>query len=295
MLNVLLGACAVLLVATSGVRAATAVDLYQDMAGGHDGDLLTPAIMNASAHPGTLGWGLNGGPWFVSSRNARSLPGPVIVDGVMYSGTGATHSWMLNNSNAMNYVSGSIGTHAYAAITVAFYYTTGRAAWPRNYVIYDTVTIAFLDGTYACMQTINQGSNGPYGKGPYLRAHSRDLTAKTTYSPAVTPIVAGKTYWINLNYNAAGTNVEGSFGTVSLATFDPDNGFAQVGSTIIAPSRPDKAAWHVMFGRTDNHGNETNDLAQSWFSHILIDYSHATFPLIPAGTNAAPPRAATAK
>jgi hypothetical protein len=268
-----------LLLAAAGARAATEVDIYQDMTEGADGDLLTSALMNASAHPGTFGWGFTGGPWYVSSKNARRLPGPVTVGGVTYDGTRGTHSWMLNNSNSMNYVSVYLGKGGpYTAITVAFYYTTGRQPLPRNYVIYDTVTVLGRDHTFACMQTINQGENGPYGKGPYLRAHSKDEHAKTTYSPNTTPIVAGKTYWINLNYSAAGK------GTVSLATFDPDKGFAQVGPTLVAPSCPDKVAWNVMLGRTDNHGNEPNDLAQSSFSHILVDFTHAAFPLVPTNS-----------
>lgn len=272
-------ACAALLLAAAGARAATEVDIYQDMTEGADGDLLTSALMNASAHPGTFGWGFTGGPWYVSSKNARRLPGPVTVGGVTYDGTRGTHSWMLNNSNSMNYVSVYLGKGGpYTAITVAFYYTTGRQPLPRNYVIYDTVTVLGRDHTFACMQTINQGENGPYGKGPYLRAHSKDEHAKTTYSPNTTPIVAGKTYWINLNYSAAGK------GTVSLATFDPDKGFAQVGPTLVAPSCPDKVAWNVMLGRTDNHGNEPNDLAQSSFSHILVDFTHAAFPLVPTNS-----------
>jgi hypothetical protein len=71
-----------LLAAGADVRAATAVDIYQDMANGKDGDLLTPAGMNASSPPGAAGWALNGGPWFVSTRHASSAPGPVTVGGV---------------------------------------------------------------------------------------------------------------------------------------------------------------------------------------------------------------------
>jgi hypothetical protein len=267
------------LLLASGAHAATAVDLYQDMEGGKDGDLLTPAIMSASSHPGAVGWEITGGPWFVSTRHAMNLPGPVTVGGVTYNGTNSTRCWMLNTSNAVNFIGANFGkSGGRSAITVAFYYTTDLSV--RNYHIYDTVVLYGRSGTYACMQTKNAEADGPH-----LRAHSCDAKG-TTFSPDMTKIVAGKTYWINLNYNA-------DKGIVSLATFDPARAFAQVGTTLVSQSRPDKAPWRIWLGRADNHGNQTNDLSQSWFGDIMIDYTDAAFPLIPS--NAAPSGAAAAK
>jgi hypothetical protein len=264
--------CAAFLAVNAEVRAATPVDIYQDMAGGNDGDLLTPAGMNASTHPGAAAWAINGGPWFVSTRHARSAPAAVTVDGVAYSGTGGSRTWMLNTNNAMNYVWVHAGkSDSRPAITLAFYYTTDLSV--RNYHIYDTVSIYCQDGTYGCMQTRNGD-----GQGPKICAHSCDAKGKTTYSPAMTRITAGKTYWINLNYNAAGP------GTVSLATLDPDNAFAQVGATLVSESRPAKGPWRIWLGRTDNHGNQTNDHSQTWFGQIMIDYTKAAFPLIPSAS-----------
>jgi hypothetical protein len=186
---------------------------------------------------------------------------------------------MLNTSNAMNYVGAYVGkSGGRAAITLAFYYTTDLSV--RNYHIYDTVTIYGRSGTFACMQTKNAEADGPH-----LRAHSCDPKG-TTFSPDMTKIVAGKTYWINLNYNA-------DKGTVSLATFDPERAFAQVGTTLVSQTRPDKAPWRIWLGRADNHGNQTNDLSQSWFGDIMIDCTDAAFPLIPS--NATPSGATAAR
>ena len=120
---------------------------------------------------------------------------------------------------------------------------------------------------------------------------SSDLkTAHSTFSSTVIPIVAGKTYWVNLNYSAAGA------GAVSLAAFDPDNGFAQVGSTAVAESCPDTVGWNVMIGRADNDGNEPADAEHSWISQIMVDFTHAAFPLVPsADTNSLPSGAKEAK
>ena len=283
-------AYAVLLLACATARAATAVDLYQDMASGKDGDLLTPAIMNASSHPDVSKWYITGGgPWFVSDRHVGKTPGPVTVGAATYDGTNAAHAWMLNTSNAAHYVAICLDRHMQnPAVTLAFYYTTELTV--RNYHIFDTISIYSPNGHFSCMQT----GNGD-GKGPYLDAHSCDATGKSTYSLS-TKIESGKTYWINLNYNAAATNAEGTLGTASLAIFDPDRAFAQVGPTRVAVSKPAMGACLFWIGRADGHGDQTNDFSQSWFSHNMIDYTHAAFPLLPVdGTNAVASSATTMK
>ena len=103
--------------------AATPVDIFQDMESGKDGDLLTPAIMNASSHGGGSKWSINGRMW-VSTRNSSNLPGPVIAEGVTYSGAGGTRSWMFNDNNQLNYVKCTLPGR-YPKITVACYYATG--------------------------------------------------------------------------------------------------------------------------------------------------------------------------
>ncbi|HEY1210867.1 MAG TPA: hypothetical protein VGE85_15990 [Terracidiphilus sp.] len=85
----------------SNLFAAVPVDIFQDMESGNDGDLLTPAIMNASSHGGGSTWSINGQMW-VSTRNSRELPGSVTVDGVTYTGKGGTRSWMFNDNNQLN-------------------------------------------------------------------------------------------------------------------------------------------------------------------------------------------------
>ena len=42
-------------------------------------------------------------------------------------------------------------------------------------------------------------------------------------------VAVGKPYWVNLHF-------DGNAGTVSAAAFDPTNGFAQVGTTMVARS-----------------------------------------------------------
>ena len=153
--------------------AATPVDIFQDMESGKDGDLLTPAIMNASSHGGGSKWSINGRMW-VSTRNSSNLPGPVTVGGVTYAGTGGTRSWMFNDNNQLNYVKCTLPGH-YAKITVACYYATGVTI---PWVQFDSITfIEVTEGTWGVLQVETEDKGGPY-----LRCHSASAGSKTTYS-----------------------------------------------------------------------------------------------------------------
>ena len=248
----------------AGIFAATPADIYQDMESGKDGDLLTPEIMNASSHGGGSTWSLRGSMW-VSTKNSRKLPGPVIVDGKTYPGTGGTRTWMFNDSNANNSVACSLAG-SYSKITVACYYTPGVTItfWNR----FDTIVMAG-NQVYAVMQT--RGDRN----GPYLSAHSRAADGKSTGSPDWVKVVAGKTYWVNLHF-------DGAAGKTSVAVFDPEKGSAQVGETVVSDSTPNSTIIRrIDFGRCDNHGNNPTATTQSCFDHIVVDYTHGAFPLIP--------------
>ncbi|MCX6903673.1 MAG: hypothetical protein NTW03_09385 [Verrucomicrobia bacterium] len=88
--------------------------------------------------------------------------------------------------------------------------------------------------------------------------------------------MSGKTYWVNLHF-------DGAAGQSSVAAFDPENGFAQVGETVVAESTSDSTmAYGIKFGRADNHGANPTATTQSYFAHILVDYTKGVFPLLPS-------------
>jgi len=254
-----------------GAFASTPVDIYQDMERGQDGDLLTPVIMNASSHGGGATWKIHHGIW-VSTKNSRRLPGPVTVGGTTYADAGGTRSWMFNDNHSTNYVECSL-KGSYASITVACYYTPGVTIPFANQ--FDTIIMSGNKG-FAVLQTRNDDK-----KGPYLRAHSCTAGYKTTFSPTQIKIVSGKSYWVNLHF-------DGAAGKTSVAAFDPENGFAQVAETVVAESTPDSTmAFGIRFGRGDNHGGNPTATTQSYFAHILVDYTKGVFPLIPSPDAAA--------
>jgi hypothetical protein len=249
------------------IVVATPVDLYQDMQTGTNGDLLTPALMNGSSHGGGA-WSVGRGEVWVSTNKGRDLPGPVIVGGTSYTGKAATRSWMFNDNKSLNYVVCTL-PGSYPKITVACFYTPGVTIRFANQ--FDTVCMTGNQG-FSVLQTRNDD-----GKGPYFRAHSCTAGWKTTFSPNQIKIVPGKTYWVNLHFDA-------DQGKTSVAAFDPDKAFAQVGDVVVADSWGHSTGIRqIRFGRADNHGPNPTASTQSYFSRILIDYSHGAFPLVPAG------------
>lgn len=255
----------VVLVLPSDIFAATPVDIYEDMESGHSGDVLEPPLMNSACHSTGSTWSLTGHMW-VSTDHARNLPGPVIVGGKTYTGRDATRTWKFNDNNAKNYARITLPS-SYPRITVACYYTPGVTI--RFWNQFDTIIMSGDKG-YAVLQTTKEDE-----KGPYVCAYSCTAGWKTTFSPNRIPVVSGKTYWINLHF-------DGSAGKTSVAVFDPDKVFAQVGRTVVADSVPNSTMkGGIHFGRADNHGNNPDAKTQSYLSQILVDYSRGVFPLIP--------------
>ena len=253
---------------------ATPVDIFQDMESGHDGELLTPAIMNASSHGGGSTWSIKGRMW-VSASHSASLPGPVSVNEATFPGTGGTRSWMFRDDNQLNYVKCTL-PGSYSKITVACYYTTGVTI---PWVQFDSIN--FIEATLSTwgvlqVETEDRG-------GPFLRCHSASPGGKTTYSPTHIKVVPGKPYWVNLHF-------DGDAGTVSAMVFDPANGFAQVGPTMVAQATPGaKVYGSIRFGQTSAHGDHPDATTQSYFADILVDYSSAAFPLLPSTSRAPKP------
>jgi hypothetical protein len=250
----------------SAIFAATPADIFQDMESGNEGDLLTPAIMNASSHGGGSNWSITGRMW-VSTRNSTNLPLPVTVEGVTYSGVGGTRSWMFNDNNQLNYVRCTLPGR-YSKITVACYYATGVTI---PWVQFDSINfIDVTERTWGVLQVETEDKGGPY-----LRCHSASVGSKTTYSPTHVKVIVGKPYWVNLHF-------DGNAGTVSGAVFDPANGFSQVGTTMVARSTAGaKVYGSIRFGQTSAHGNHPDAKSQSYFDNIVVDYANAAFPLVP--------------
>jgi hypothetical protein len=255
------------------------VDIYQDMESGNPGDLLTPEIMNASSHGGfnesiPAIWNIYGvtptnplkGVW-ISTANVMQLPGKVTVRGIGDFKVTSTRTWVYRDRYDDNYVLAVYGKDLNPNIpnqthqTIACYLTLGHV----NNFSRDEDVILMGSGVLQVAGNLH----GP--NPPYIIAHSSNWE-----SPNAIKVIAGKTYWVNLHKDSAE-------GLCKVAVFDPANGYAQVGETVISQSPTTAFPSKAGFGRNDNHGNTDllGDNCLSYFSHIMIDYTEAKFPLLP--------------
>lgn len=240
------------------------VDIYQSMEGGNGGDPLTTAIMNASHH-GLGSWAPTAGTLWVSGANSRPLPGPIKVGDATYTPSDGTRSWMYLDANDLNFVTLTLPS-ACPRVTVACYLTIGPTCLFWNQ--FDTLVLEGLS-VFSVLQLQGDGAAGPY-----LRAHSRTGDGTSTFSPDQIKVVAGKTYWVNLQY-------DGPAGKTRVAAYDPDNGFMQVGPVLVADSVADAGIEYLSCGRCDSHGDNPECATQSFIDEIIVDLTTAVFPLVP--------------
>jgi hypothetical protein len=255
------------------LAAPPVVDIYQDMEAGNAGDVLTAALCTASSH-GAGSWtivGADASLW-VSTRYARNLPGPVIVGGVTYNGAGGTRTWEFAYNHSHNYPQVHISYNT-PGLTTACYYTPAYGT--QLYSQIDSIGMEGYGG-WCCLQTY-YNSDGTDS----VRSHSQNPTGASTYGPWIT-VQIGKTYWVNTRLDRAGS--------ASIAVFDPDNAFAQVGSVSWCDARPDSRSIEIGWGRYDGTGERTVT-ALGHFDNILVDYTNGLYPLLPNVTDTTAPSA----
>ena len=266
----------VVLVLDSAVLGATPVDIFQDMESGNASDMLTSTIMNASSHGGESTWSVSSGSLWVATNYARNLPAPVVVNGTTYSGTGGTRTWAINDNYSLNFVVGTLAGE-YSKLTVACHYTPTVTINPTNG--FDHIVVLGA-GVFACFGLGYDNTNHLS-----VGVESNIENYVSTSSPVIS-VTSGKTYWINMHF-------DGAAGLTSCAAFDPDNGYAQVGTTVSCSSLLNSTLDRgVRIGRSDAHGNNTLATSKTYLDNLIIDYTNGAFPLIPSsGTDTTPPSA----
>ncbi len=258
------------------------VDIYQDMESGSDGNVLTASILAASSHGSGGTWNTAEGNLYVStdSIGVRQLPMPVIVDGVTYRNPIHTHSWMVPDNTIKQRILFS-ASDPHSKVTVSGFLTIGPHSGGGN--IYDAIvidnTIAGIPFTVA--QIRDCGVSGAFNTCLEIEAYP----GKTLHSPDIR-LVAGKTYWISVKF-------DGVLGLSSLSVFDPDNNFSPMGPVsasnpygVVSVSNGLGVFNRIRFGRVDDHYVGPN--TKTYFSNLLIDWTNASFPLLPSGVTTEP-------
>jgi len=277
-----IGVTAMIVMNMPGLALAVTADIYQSMASGSDGDVLNQTMMDASSFGGAPGvateWlPYHGTMWF-SREHVRDLPGVVTIGGVDHDGHGLG-TWKVNARLGENLVAVRFGTGTFVysggesvtplreRITVACYYTMGALTNHANAYYLDTIVVGNPGQTWSVLQLYQTGSSGLT-----VRAHG---SLEDPQASAGIPIAPEKTYWVNLHHDGVG-------GQSQVAVYDPEGGFAPVGMESVGTKVGGVMSW-VKIGRKDNHADYVTEDVYAHFSHVLIDYTAAEFPLLPDG------------
>jgi len=280
----------------SGHLAAVKVDIYQYMGFGQPGTRVTEEQMRSASVGGITGLPLpdwhvisgdpshpDHGVW-VSSNNVKTLPGVVSVGGSTLQGLMA-YSWAVYYKWQRNYVHIAFGNdrvNSYAPyhdrMTVACFFTPGP--WfPSSALYLDTIGMSGTTTYNGQSPQYNYGvfsvQNGNDAEHVGVRVHTEQGSGEAIC------LQVGHTYWVNLHYDGPG-------GKARVMAFDPEEDWMPVGTvselefqSVANPLHSQVRSW-VKIGRYDTHANyssETNP--QDYFSHLMIDFSEAKFPLLP--------------
>jgi hypothetical protein len=273
-LVVLVSACIFKAILCQGNAFALDADIYQSMACGTAGELLTSDTMNASSRGGAAAtaasWAFyRGDKMWVSDEYARKFPGTISIGGQEYTMPG-THTWRFRNREQDQYVrvvfgSGSLFMPHHDRMTIACFFTTDQTATVSNY--HDNIEIGCYPAGYAVLQTVNK---------LYLRAHS-ETDGKSTVSPSI-KIEPSKTYWINLHH-------DGVAGVAKVGVWNADTWEELPGSPVVASSnKGTKARSFAHFGNCSPHGDYPDNETCAFFQNIIIDFTNGAFPLLPDST-----------
>jgi hypothetical protein len=292
------------------------VDIYQYMGNsGNEGESLTSTSMAATTAGGMKDDGSpvkwyghfgvtsasNGGPYVVnpnplpvlfSGEHVTLFPEPVVVGGTSYNPAN-TRTWKINVKPCGEVFACQFGSKNYELGGKT--YSDGNTINIQPYISSVTVGCFFsidplkhndgsdmnldtivMGGTKvsAVLQVIAKGSNQWW-----IINHEADHNVPANRIP----IEANKTYWINLHF-------DGINGICRVAVYDPVDWSCLGTKTAPAYSntsdKTGSVSSFVRFGRKDtNHAYYTpmEEPTYEHFSHIMIDYTEAKFPLIPTG------------
>ena len=250
--------------------AALPVDSYLEVEGGS-------IIGGAHAVGGSWAIARNNGGLSVGATNAHALRGPVVVNGVEYSGA-STQALILNDDAHGDYITFT-ATANHPIISFGGFINIGVN---KNYALND---VFYIDNT----------SGYPWIVSPQIIADNTCSTCvqiesavgnSTVHGSSKKPVTPGKTYWFS-------SKVDATAGKVYLSLFDPDNDYAEVYNQSIASDNWSSSSKLVLrMGRQDAHTGNSTQGTKSYLDNIIIDWTNHAYPLIPgAGTITPPPPA----
>jgi hypothetical protein len=247
------------------------IDGFITMNGSPIGTRVTPAVMNAGTE------GFVGGNWTVNDSNVAisvgpnrfNLPMPIKVGNTVYPVGFATQSMQYDTFYSFNDMQGNFPDNNFSKVTISGFITFGIPnLLNQGASLSDLVRVDLNAGAFSCFQLFNGTAPGD----KYAVNIETDVSG-TTHSPFIT-VTPGASYWYSFktDYGA---------GKATLNMYSLPN-FTLVGSVIGGL----KKGSNLSFVRIGN-GEEAQSKDHTHFNYFedtLIDWTNATFPLVPTTT-----------
>ncbi len=249
--------------------AATPVDAYLEIEG-------NSIIGGAHAVGGSWAIARNNGGLSVGATNAHALRGPVVVNGVEYSGA-STQALILNDDAHGDYITFT-ATANHPIISFGGFINIGVV---KNYALNDAF---YIDNTSGYPWIVAPQLIADNTCAPCVQIESA-VGYSTVHGSSKKPVTPGKTYWFS-------SKVDATAGKVYLSLFDPDNNYAEVYNQSIASDNWSSGSKLVLrMGRQDAHTGNSTQGTKSYMDNIIIDWTNHAYPLIPGAGGTTPPPA----
>jgi hypothetical protein len=236
----------------SGGSGGVNADLYVDFESGSVGDVMTTSYLSSVTY-GIGSWS-EYTPSFSVSDQQKTLPGAVNVGGTQYVDIG-TRGARFDNNDASSFSYFYFDENP-SDVSVGLFAKTNVPTSPWSAL--DWVEFGVLDACVIQLLSYN---------GNYIRSHS---VFPTTYGENIA-IEQDKWYWITMKWVRA----DGCY----LNVYDADD-WSLVGSSNLPGEVLDTTVDFMRIG-SNSHGEYSD--TSTYFDNIILDWTDATFPLLPGG------------
>ena len=235
------------------------------------GTVLTPEILNAGTVGPPVGWSVRRTPLtgFTVGESQGGMGGSITVGGTTFPVGTTTRSLALDHGQSAPITIEGIVSDAGASTVVANgFITFGEPNATFAGKDFDLVVLGDPNGHYAVLQLNNGDADG--AGGCYCVRIETD--GNGTLHSSNTAITPGHRYSFSLLFDEVG-------GVSKLALFDPSNGFAQVGSTMMVAQITGNVFRFIELG---NNEVGMASGATSFFENVMLDWTNHIFPKIPS-------------
>ena len=250
-----------------GFAATTSVDVYLDMESGSDNSTVTAGLLNSATHGGGGVWGAFVFPdspagslstMKVTTDFEPLLGTPVIVGTNTYTDRGTSHGYAFSNLSNRKFARYTFDV-THPKVSMGCFIRIGNFEGTTS-GSYDLIAMEGVDGEFAVLNFQDFPGND-FVFQIHTQAGVNDAF----------PVTPNTTYWMTLLWDQPNHRA-------SMKVYDAMT-WQLVGNSSIG-LEPNKECQTVCFGRYDEHAATTSAL--HYYDDLMIDYSAAHFPILPA-------------